>query len=77
MVRLSGYDGRFGLRCWWGAGRDAPPQEVCSDDLETLRTEAARLVAAGAYRLVELSAWNFELNDWVRMEIFDGREQVA
>jgi len=71
MVRLSGYDGRFGLKCWRDVGRDAPPRERWSDDLEALRAEAARLVGGGGYGLAELSAWNFELNDWVRMETFE------
>jgi len=70
MVELAGYEGRFGLKCWPDAGRGAPSRDLCSDDVDVLRAEAARLIAAGAYGLIELAAWNFELNDWVRIETF-------
>jgi len=70
MARLAGYEGKFGLKGWRDARREAHPHEICSDDLVALRAEAARLVAAGDYRHVDLSAWNFELNDWVRLETF-------
>ncbi len=28
-------------------------------------------MAAGGHSYVELAAWSFELNDWVRMEAFE------
>lgn len=68
---LRGYDGRFGLKCWPGIGGDTPPHEAHSDDVTALRARAEALIAAGDYGYVELSAWNFELNDWVRMETFE------
>jgi hypothetical protein len=68
MVTLSGYDGRFGLRCWPGAGGGGDPIVVASDDLASLKAEAERLLGAAACERVEMLAWNFELNDWVRME---------
>jgi hypothetical protein len=68
MVTLGGYDGRFGLRCWPGAVGKGAPSVVASDDLAALRAKAESLVGAGACGRVELLAWNFELNDWVRME---------
>jgi hypothetical protein len=71
MVMLNGYDGRFGLRWWSDADRGHPPYETCSDDLEVLRARAEALVAAGQYRRIELLAWSFELNDWVRLETFE------
>ncbi len=70
MVTISGYDGRFGLKCWPRTGGDWRPYEVCSDDVAALRARAERLIAAGDCGYIELSAWNFELNDWVRMETF-------
>ena len=71
MARLAGYEGKFGLKGWQDAGRGSSPHERCSDDIEALRAEAARLVEAGEYGVVELAAWNFELNDWVRLETFE------
>jgi hypothetical protein len=70
MRTLRGYDGRLGLRCWPSTGRDTPPHEMHSDDVVALRARAEGLIAAGDYGYIELSAWNFELNDWVRMETF-------
>lgn len=69
-MTLEGYDGRFRLRCWPDAARNDPPYDVSSDDLAALRARAVSLVGEGAYSHIELSAWNFELNDWVRMERF-------
>ena len=66
MEPLKGYGGRFVLRCWRGA-RDAP-EEIVADDVAALRVEAGRRV--GDYDHLELAAWSFELNDWVRMERF-------
>ena len=68
-MRLDGYDGRFGLRCWRGPGRSGAPEIVAADDEAALRIEAARRIAAGGFAVIELAVWNFELNDWVRTEI--------
>jgi hypothetical protein len=73
MARLAGYDGKFRLKGRQDAGRGPSPYEQCSDDIEALRAEAARLVEAGDHGVVELAAWNFELNDWVRLETFEAR----
>ncbi len=70
MVTISGYGGRFGLKGWPRAGGNVPPHEACSDDITALRARAEHLIAAGDFGYIELSAWNFELNDWVRMETF-------
>jgi hypothetical protein len=70
MTPLSGYDGRFGLRCWRVAGRGEPTRQEASDDVEALRERAVQMVETGDYVQVELASWNFELNDWVRMESF-------
>ena len=67
-MRLDGYDGRFGLKCWRGPGRTGGPDILASDDEAALRAEAARRIASGEYALIEVAAWNFELNDWVRLE---------
>lgn len=68
MTPLEGCDSRFKLRCWQGVARTDPPYEVFCDDRVALRARAVGLIGDGAYSLVELSAWNDELNDWVRME---------
>ncbi len=70
VTALKGYDGRFGLKCWPDATLTGAPHEVRSDDEAALRAQAATLVDAGRFGVVELVAWNFELNDWVRMETF-------
>jgi|GEM_PF-3571673 len=73
MARLLGYGGRFGLRCWRDRCGAGPPHlEEASDDEAALREVAKRLLGAGAYHCIVLSAWNFELNDWIRLETFTG-----
>ncbi len=69
-MTLQGYDGRFGLRCW-PADAEAAPEEIASDDEAGLRARAANMVRQGPFGRVELLAWNFELNDWIRMEVFE------
>ena len=63
-----GYAGQFRLRCWPDARRETAPYEVSTDGLPALRENALSLLAAGGYGYIELSVWNIELNDWVRME---------
>ena len=69
-MTLQGYNGRFGLRCW-PADALGGRVETASDDGAGLRARAAELVRQGTFRRVELLAWNFELNDWIRMEAFE------
>ena len=70
MERLDGYDGRFVLRCWPKApGADAPVDEI-GGDLDDLKARAAPRIASGAFSRVDLLAWNFELNDWVRVDAY-------
>ena len=77
MTTLAGYDGRFGLR-GWGAGQRAPPLlDVSGDDVRALRDRALRLIAVGEIGYAELASWNFELNDWVRIETFGARNSRA
>lgn len=70
MEPLKGYDAPFALRCWRGAGADGAAEEIAGHDARALTARAEALVADGAYGYVELAAWNFELNDWVRMAAF-------
>ena len=72
MAALAGYDGQFGLKAWSASGA-GQPLELSSGDLTALRSRAKRLIAEGAFGYVELSAWNFELNDWVRLERYGAR----
>jgi hypothetical protein len=67
---LDGYDEPFRLRCWPTAAGKASHQ-LSSRDPAELKSEALRLVSGGACSRVELLGWNFELNDWVRMEMFE------
>ena len=76
MAALAGYDGKYGLK-GWPADDDGPPRECSSDDLAALKARAGRLIAEGVFACVELSAWNFELNDWVRLETFGARPPRA
>ena len=76
MATLAGYDGRFGLM-WRRAGDDGPWETCLSDDLPALRVRAQHLVAEGDALYAELSSWNFELNDWVRLETFGARDPRA
>jgi hypothetical protein len=71
MSRLGGYDGRFALRCWPHATTGGPPIDELSDDPEVLRVRGRALAAERAFGRLELAWWNFELNDWVRMETFE------
>ena len=72
--RLEGYDGRFGMKGWPASGQ---PRERSSEDRAALMAEAERLVAEGAFVRAEVSAWNFELNDWVRLATFGARTPRA
>lgn len=71
VTKLGGYDGRFGLKCRRGPGGDGPTHLECSDDVASLRARAERLITAGDYGCIELLSWNFELNDWVRLETLE------
>ena len=64
-----GEDGRFRLRGWRAGG--GAPCEVYCDDRSALRATGVGLLADGGYGQLELSAWNDELNDWVRLERFE------
>ena len=63
-----GYAGQFRMRCWPDATRGTPPYEVSSGELAALWGAAVSFLRRGAYGLVEISTWNIELNDWVRLE---------
>ena len=63
-----GCDGQFRMRCWPDATREMAPYEAASGAVSALRARAVSLLGEGAYRHIELSAWNIELNDWVRLE---------
>ncbi|MES2723156.1 MAG: hypothetical protein V4656_08385 [Pseudomonadota bacterium] len=73
MEPLKGYDAPFALRCWRGAMANGPSEEIPGHDAASLNARAEALVSDGAYGYVELAAWNFELNDWVRMAAFAPR----
>jgi hypothetical protein len=45
-----------------------PPHEVFSGELSTLRAKAVSLLCEGVHGHIELTVWNIELSDWVRME---------
>ena len=70
MEPLKGYDAAFALRGWRDAGKPEAPLEITGHDPMALRAEAEAFMAEGGYGYVELAAWSFELNDWVRMEAF-------
>ena len=70
MEPLKGYDAAFALRCWRGTTPAGEAVEIAGSDPAALRAQAEALMADRAWGYVELAAWNFELNDWVRMEAF-------
>ena len=61
--------GRFRLQGWRAGVRAAEVDEL-SQDQAALKARALALLAEGYGRL-DLSAWNLELNDWVRLERFE------
>lgn len=70
MKPLKGYDAAFALRGWRDASKPAAPHEIAGHDLEVLRARVDAFMAQGSHGYVELAAWSFELNDWVRMEAY-------
>jgi hypothetical protein len=76
MTGLPGYEGRFGVR-WWRERELPPAEEALSDDPAALGALAARRIAHDGFVYAELSVWNFELNDWVRLETFGARTPRA
>lgn len=70
MEPLKGYDANYALRGWQDAGKPNVPVEVAAHDPATLRAQLETFMAEGGHGYVELAAWSFELNDWVRMEAF-------
>jgi hypothetical protein len=56
------------MRAWPDDEAGSAPLETRSDALAPLRAEAVSLLRQGSCRYIELSVWNIELNDWVRME---------
>jgi hypothetical protein len=71
MEPLKGYDAAYALRGWRDGGKPDAPREVTAHNPETLRTQVEAFMTEGGHGYVELAAWSFELNDWVRMEAFD------
>ncbi len=69
MGAFGGYDGKYGLTCRRADG--AQGQDLVSDDEAALRARARGLMAGGEYARIDLRVWNFELNDWVRIETFE------
>ena len=71
MEPLKGYDAAFALRGWRDAGKPAAPLEITGHDPVALRARVEAFMTDGGHGYVELAAWSFELNDWVRMEAFE------
>lgn len=71
IASTDGYAGQFRMRCWPDGKRGTAAHELSSDALPALRAGAISLLGQGAYRHIELSVWNVELNDWVRMETLE------
>jgi hypothetical protein len=66
-----GHGPQYALACWPDARGLGQSHEVASPDKATLQREAERLLASGAYRLIDLAYWSYEVNDWIRMETFE------
>ena len=71
MEPLKGYDAAYALRGWRDAAKPSAPQEITAHDPVQLRARLDAFIAEGGHGYVELAAWSFELNDWVRMEAFE------
>ena len=71
MEPLKGYDAAFALRGWRDASKPAAPEEITGHDPAVLRARVDAFMAEGSHGYVELAAWSFELNDWVRMEALE------
>ena len=74
MIAIAGYDGRFGLKAWPDTRRLGRAHEEVGNDPEILKARARTLLDGGAYGCVALSAWSFELNDWIVIEVMERAE---
>ena len=68
---LKGYDAAHALRGWPDAAKAGAPEELAGSDSVALRAQVWLFMSKGRHRYVELSAWSFELNGWIRMEAFE------
>jgi len=70
MAFLDGYGAGYALRCWPGAEGMGPRIEAATDDMAELKRSAEALSRDRRYARIEPVTWSFELNDWVRLEMF-------
>ena len=65
-------DGEFGLDCWLDpeSTGDAD-EELFSDDVEELKSEAQKLLNGGRYKYLLLSRWDDDKDEWVNVEEFE------
>ena len=70
IAPLKGYDAAFALRGWPDATKTGAPSELAGHDPAPLKGKVWLFMNIGRHGYVELAAWNFELNDWVKMEAF-------
>lgn len=73
---LKGYDAAFALRGWRDATKAGAPDELAGHDPATLRAQIPTFMTEGRIGYVELAAWNFELNDWVRLDAFEAPDHA-
>lgn len=71
MPALKGYDAAYALRGWRDATKPTAPEEFAAHGPEELRARLGAFMTEGGHGYVELAAWSFELNDWVRLEAFE------
>ena len=65
-------DGEFGLDCWLDPGSTGDAdEELFSDDVEELKSEARKLLNGGSYKYLLLSRWDDDKDEWVNVEEFE------
>lgn len=70
-MAINGVDGRYGLDCWETKGSDAVGAPEYSDDINELRERARALIRKGHFRYIELSEYNYQTDDWDKLEEFE------
>ena len=66
-------DGQFGLDCYITEPDNdeiLPDGQEFSDDRKALEMRAAKLIAAGRFKYLELWRWNADAADWDLLETF-------
>lgn len=70
-MSVSAWDGRFALECWEANSEDDEGHCEYGDDIEVLRARAEKLIAAGRYVYIELTAYDAATGEWGEPEVYE------